>query len=61
MSINDVDPHSQAVNALQEGRPIEAQYVRQGKRNMRIVWVLVVSLALAALFTFGAWIFHLVG
>jgi len=55
MSVNDMDPHAQAVNALEEGRPIEAQYVRQGKRNMRVVWVLVVSLALAALFTFGAW------
>jgi hypothetical protein len=61
MSVNDVDPHSQTVNAIEEGRPIEAQYVRQGKRNMRIVWVLVISLALAALLTFGAWIFQAAG
>lgn len=56
MSVNDMDPHAQTVKAIEEGRPIEAQYVRQGKRNMRVVWVLVVSLALAALFTFGAWV-----
>ena len=55
MAARDMDPHSQVETALNEGRPIEAQYVRQGKRNYRIVWVLAIALLLAALATFGAW------
>jgi hypothetical protein len=56
MSLNDVDPHTKAQTAIEEGRPIEAQYVRQGRKNYRIVWVLAISLALAALATFGFWL-----
>jgi hypothetical protein len=51
----DTDPHAQVEAAIREHRPIEAQYVRQGKRNMRLVWVLIISLAAAALATFGMW------
>ena len=58
MSVKGADPHSQVVDALREGRPIEAQYVRQGRRSMRIVWVLAISLALAALATFAMWAFR---
>lgn len=56
MYANGDDPHSQVMDAISHGRPIEAQYVRQGKRSMRIVWVLALSLALAALATFIMWL-----
>ena len=51
----ELDPHSRAAQAVHEHRPVEAQYVRQGRRGTRIVWVLAISLALAALATFGFW------
>ena len=51
----DLDPHTRATQAVHEHRPVEAQYVRQGRRGTRIVWVLAISLALAALATFGFW------
>lgn len=38
------DPHSQAADAVHEGRPVEAQYVRQGRRGTHVLWILVVSL-----------------
>ncbi len=56
MAANGSDPHSQVMDAIDHGRPIEAQYVRQGKRSMRIVWVLAFSTALAALVTFAMWL-----
>lgn len=40
------DPHSRAADAVHEGRPIEAQYVRQGRRGVHVVWILAVSLFL---------------
>ena len=40
------DPHSQAADAVHEGRPVEAQYVRQGRRGTHVLWILVVSLIL---------------
>lgn len=55
-TVTDLDPHSQVEAAIREHRPIEAQYVRQGKRNYRLVWVLAIGLALAAIATFGAWV-----
>jgi len=40
------DPHSRAADAVHEGRPVEAQYVRQGRRGVHVVWILVISLFL---------------
>lgn len=40
------DPHSRAADAVHEGRPVEAQYVRQGRGGQRILWVLAGGLAL---------------
>lgn len=51
--MTDPDPHGRAAAAVQEGRPVEAQYVRQGRRGTRILWLLVVSTLLAALALFG--------
>lgn len=61
MSVNGADPHSKVMDAIRHGEPIEAQYVRQGKRSMRVVWVLAISLALAALATFGMWMMRAPG
>ena len=61
MSVNGADPHSKVMDAISHGEPIEAQYVRQGKRSMRVVWVLAISLALAALATFGMWVLRAPG
>ena len=56
MSVEDgSDPHTRASTAVNEGRPVEAQYVRQGKKNGRIVVVLAISLGLAAILTFAMW------
>ena len=49
------DPHSHAADAVQEGRPVEAQYVRQGRRGTHVLWILVISLTLAVIAVFTAW------
>ena len=43
------DPHSRAADALHEGRPVEAQLVKQGRGGRRIVLVLIVAFVLTAL------------
>jgi hypothetical protein len=53
--MTDQGPHSQAASAVNEGRPVEAQYARQGRRGTRILWVLLVGVALAAIALFGSW------
>jgi hypothetical protein len=42
-------PHDKAADAVHEGRPVEAQYVRGGRGGKRILLVLVGGLALVAL------------
>lgn len=39
-------PHDHSADAVHEGRPVEAQYVRQGRGGRRIVMVLLGALAL---------------
>ena len=53
-----LDPHSQAADAVHEGRPVEAQYVRQGRRGTHVVAILVVSLALVVLAFLAVWALH---
>lgn len=43
------DPHSRAADAVHEGRPVEAQYVRAGRGGARILIVLLVAIALVAI------------
>ncbi len=43
------DPHSEAADAVHEGRPVEAQYTKQGRGGRRISVVMVVAFALTAL------------
>jgi hypothetical protein len=56
MAVNGADPHAEAAEAVHEHRAVEAQYVRQARRGTRVVWILGISLALAALVTFGFWL-----
>lgn len=49
------DPHSRSADAVHEHRPVEAQYVRQGRSGRRLLIVLIVSVATAALLLLGWW------
>lgn len=48
-------PHDKAADAVHEGRPVEAQYVRGGRGGIRILTLLVVSLAAVAILLLGMW------
>lgn len=56
---NALDPHSQAADAIHEGRPIEAQYVRQGRRGTHVLWIMLISLALVAVAFLAVWGLHM--
>lgn len=42
-------PHDRAADAVHEGRPVEAQYVRGGRGGVRVLLVLLASVALIAI------------
>lgn len=42
-------PHDQSADAVHEGRPVEAQYTKQGRGGRRISIVLILGLILTAL------------
>ena len=42
-------PHDHAADAVHEGRPVEAQYARQGRGGKRILMVLLGALALVVI------------
>jgi hypothetical protein len=48
-------PHDHAADAVHEGRPVEAQYVRQGRGGVRILTLLGISLAAVAVLLLGMW------
>lgn len=48
-------PHDKAADAVHEGRPVEAQYVRGGGKGRRIFFLLVISLAAVAVLLLGMW------
>ena len=48
-------PHDKAADAVHEGRPVEAQYVRGGRGGVRILTLLVISLAAVAILLLGMW------
>lgn len=50
------DPHSRAADAVNENRPVEAQYVRQGRGGVRILTLLVISAGAAAILLLGMWL-----
>ncbi len=49
------DPHSEAADAVHEGRPVDAQYVRGARPGKRILVLLVVSAGAAAILLLGMW------
>ena len=55
MSHSD-NPHDRAADAVHEGRPVEAQYARQGRPGTRILLLLIVSAAAAAVLLLGMWL-----
>lgn len=42
-------PHDESADAVHEGRPVEAQYAKQGRGGRRVSIVLVLGLVLTAL------------
>jgi len=48
-------PHDKAADAVHEGRPVEAQYVRGGGKGRRILVILMVSLSAVAALLLGMW------
>jgi len=48
-------PHDRSADAVHEGRPVEAQYVRGGRGGVRILTLLVISLAAVAVLLLGMW------
>ena len=53
------NPHDRAADAVHEGRPVEAQYVRGGRKGSRILLVLIgglllVAVAYALIYAFSA-------
>lgn len=49
------DPHSEAADAVHEGRPVDAQYVRGAKPGKRILWLLILSGGATAILLLGMW------
>ncbi len=56
MAVKDMDISVGSGEPMTHGPEISARDARQGRQSLRIVWVLTISLALAALATFGVWI-----
>lgn len=50
------DPHSRSADAVEHHTPVEAQYVRQGRGGVRILWLLIVSAGAAAILLLGMWL-----
>jgi hypothetical protein len=48
-------PHDKSADAVHEGRPVEAQYVRGGRGGVRILTLLIVSAGAAAILLLGMW------
>ena len=48
-------PHDKAADAVHEGRPVDARYVRGGGKGRRILTLLLVSLAAVSVLLLGMW------
>ena len=55
MTPEQPDPHTQAADAVHEGRPVEAKYVRGARPGSRILVILVLSAGAAAILLLGMW------
>ena len=47
--------HDKAADAVHEGRPVDAELVRSGRKNPRIAVILAVSTLAAAVLLLGLW------
>lgn len=47
--------HDKAADAVHDGRPVDAEYVRSARRGPRILVILLVSTAAAAILLIGMW------
>jgi len=48
-------PHDKAADAVHEGRPVEAKYVRGGGPGRRILTILVISITAVSVLLLGMW------
>ncbi|PZO03473.1 MAG: hypothetical protein DCF29_11875 [Alphaproteobacteria bacterium] len=53
--MTDPSPHDKAADAVHEGRPVDAKYVRGGRPGKRILTLLVISTAAVAILLLGMW------
>jgi hypothetical protein len=53
MTPEKADPHSQAADAVHDGRPVDAQLVRGARPGRRILWILICSAGAAAVLLLG--------
>ena len=53
--MTDPSPHDKAADAVHEGRPVEAQYVRAGRPGVRVLTLLLISTAAVAILLLGMW------
>jgi len=49
-------PHDEAADAVRDGRPVDAQFVRGGRPGFRVLRILVISLGIAAVLIIGMWL-----
>ena len=54
-------PHDKAADAVHEGRPVEAQYVRGGRGGVRILTLLVISLGAVAILLKSEFLLIIIG
>ena len=48
--------HDKAADAVHEGRPVDAELVRGGRKNPRILVILAISTLTAAILLLGLWL-----
>lgn len=53
--MTEPSPHDKAADAVHEGRPVDAKYVRGGRPGARILTLLVISTAAVAILLLGTW------
>ncbi len=51
----NMNHHEEAADAVHEGRPVDAQYVRGARPGKRILWILILSAGAAAILLLGMW------
>jgi len=54
--MTDQSPHDEAAEAVHEGRPVAARYVRGGGKGRRILIVLLLSLSAVSVLLLGMWL-----